>query len=336
MDKNQNLAIYQSENKRIEVQLKEDTIWLNLKQIADLFDVKKAAISKHIKNIFLSGELEKSSTVSILETVQLEGKRKVKRKITYYNLDMIISVGYRVNSKKATQFRIWATQVLRNYLTKGYVLNEKKLTEKKIEELKKAIKLIKENIKTPSLSATEAKGLIEIIEKYALVWKWIEEYDSGIIRPNITRKDRKKISYSEAKSAISKLRDYLIKKGEASEIFGKERDKGLFDSALSTIYQTFDGRELYPSFEEKAANLLYLIIKNHPFVDGNKRIGALLFLMFLYENMSQEELFEKFNSNTLTALCYLVAASPPGQKEQLINLIMNFISFEDEVEKRDL
>ncbi|WP_187646775.1 virulence protein RhuM/Fic/DOC family protein [Nitrosophilus labii] len=322
------LVIFEDRDKKIEVQLKEETIWLNLNQIAYLFDVQKAAISKHIKNIFDSKELEPNSTVSKMETVQIEGKREVKRKITYYNLDVIIAVGYRVNSKKATQFRIWATNVLKNYLVKGYAVNEKKLTQEKLKELESAIKFIKENINTPSLSAKEAKGLLEIIEKYALVWRWIEEYDTGKIKAIITRKERKIISYEEAKEAIKELKEYLLQRGEASEIFGLERDRGLFESALNTIYQSFGGEELYPSFEEKAANLLYLIIKNHPFVDGNKRIGAFLFLLFLYENLSQEELFNKFNSNTLTALCYLVAASPPEQKEQLVKLIMNFISFE--------
>lgn len=326
-DTNQ-LLIFEDKDKKIEVQLKEDTIWLSLNQIAHLFDVQKAAVSKHIKNIFSTGELQPEATVSKMETVQIEGERKVMRRIVYYSLDVIIAVGYRVNSKKATQFRIWATNVLKNYLIKGYVINEKRLTQEKLNELENTIKFIKENINTPSLSAKEAKGLLEIIEKYALVWQWIEEYDTGKIDAKITRKERKKISYEEAKEAIQELKEYLLQRGGASEIFGVERDRGLFESALNAVYQSFGGEELYPSFEEKAANLLYLVIKNHPFVDGNKRIGALLFLQFLYENLSKEELFSKFNSNTLTALCYLVAASPAEQKEQLIKLIMNFISFE--------
>ncbi|NIA23706.1 MAG: type II toxin-antitoxin system death-on-curing family toxin [Proteobacteria bacterium] len=328
MNKIDELVIYQDKNKKIEVQVKEESIWLHLNQIAYLFDVRKAAISKHIKNIFSTGELQPEATVSKMETVQTEGKRKVKRTITYYNLDIIIAVGYRVNSSKATQFRIWATNVLKNYLIQGYAINEKMLTEKRLKELENTIEFIKENIKTPLLTAAEAKGLLEIIEKYALVWKWIEEYDTGKIEAKAKRKERKKIEYNEARSAINELKHYLIERREASEIFGQERDRGLFESALNTIYQSFDDKELYNSFEEKAANLLYLIIKNHPFVDGNKRIGALLFLMFLYENIKKEELFDKFSSNTLTALCYLVAASPPRQKDQLIKLIMNFISCE--------
>lgn len=319
------IIIYEDKNKRINVQLKNDTIWLNTNQMALLFDVKRPAIVKHIQNIYKSGELKKDSTCSILEQVAADGR---KRKINYYNLDVIISVGYRVNSKKATQFRIWATQILKNYLIKGFALNKKKLTERRIKELENIIRLIKENIKTPFLTSSEARGMIELIEKYTNLWRWIEEYDSGKIKPVKAIRERKKISYAEAKKAVSELKNYLMKNNLASEIFGQERDKGLFESALNSIYQTFDGKELYPSLEEKAANLLYMVIKNHPFVDGNKRIGALLFLMFLYENMPKEKLFEKFNSNSLTALCYLVAASPPEQKTQLINLIMNFISAE--------
>ncbi len=323
------LVIFEDKDKRVEVQLKGETVWLTLNQIAMLFEKDKSVISRHIRNIFKSGELNRNSTIAKFATVQIEGKRRVRRTIEYFNLDVIIAVGYRVNSKKATQFRIWATNVLKNYLIKGYAVNEKRITKERLKELENTIKFIKENINTPSLTSKEAKGLIEIIEKYALVWKWIEEYDTGKIEAKITGKERKRISYEEAREAIEQLREYLTKKGEVSDIFGVERDRGLFESALNTIYQTFGGEELYPSFEEKAANLLYLIIKNHPFVDGNKRIGALLFLKFLYENSSKEELFAKFNSNTLTALCYLVAASPPEQKDQLIKLIMNFISFDE-------
>ena len=321
---NNKIIIYQTDDKKIEVKLKAETLWLDAHKMAELFGVDRTVIVKHIGKIYKAGELNRDSTCAKIAQLAADGR---KRKMNLYNLDVIIAVGYRVNSVKATQFRIWATQVLRKYLINGYVLNEKKLSSKRLKELEKTIKFIKENIKTPSLTSSEVKGILEIIERYALVWRWIEEYDSGKIKPQFKRKDRERIKYREAKSAINELKKYLTNKGEASEIFGQERDRGLFESALNNIYQSFDGKELYPSFEEKASNLLYLIIKNHPFVDGNKRIGALLFLMFLYENMPEEELFERFNSNTLTALCYLVAASPPEQKQQLINLIINFISF---------
>ena len=322
------IVIYQDKDKKIEVSLKEETIWLSLNQIAQLFDKDKSVISRHIKNIYSSGELDKNSTVAIFATVQTEGEREIKRKITYYNLDVIISVGYRVNSKKATMFRIWATNVLKNYLVKGYAINENKLTQERLKELENTIKLIKNTIHTSTLTASEVKGLLEIIEKYANTWKWIEEFDTGKIKPSKKVKEKEKLTYEKAKKAINHLKDYLIKHNEASEIFGKERDKGLFLSAINGIYQTFGGEELYPSVEEKAANLLYFVIKNHPFVDGNKRIGALMFLMFLYDNLGFEELIKKFNNNALTALCYLVAGSRPDQKEVLINLITQMISNE--------
>lgn len=329
MTQGNEIIIYQSEDKKIEVSLKEETVWLSLNQIAKLFEKDKSVISRHIQNIFKTGELDKNSTVAFFATVQKEGPRKIKRKITYYNLDVIISVGYRVNSKKATQFRIWATQVLKNYLIQGYAVNEQALTAQKLRELEKTIRFIKSNITTPSLSAAEVKGFLEIIEKYAQTWEWIDAYDSGKIKTFAQIKERHKITYEKAVDYIRELKKYLMGKKEAAEIFGIERDTGLFKSALTTIYQTFDGKELYPSFEEKAANLLYLIIKNHPFIDGNKRIGALLFLMFLYENIGFEELIKKFNNNALTALCYLVAASQPQQKELMVNLITQMINIRE-------
>ncbi len=322
MSKTNELVIYRHKDKQIEVSLREETIWLTQKQISELFDVERSVITKHIRNIFKTGELNENSVCAIFAHTASDGKTYNTK---FYNLDLIISVGYRVNSQKATMFRIWATDVLKRYLTKDYAINESKITEKRLKELEETVKFIKETIHTPSLSAAEVKGLLEIIEQYANTWKWIEEFDSGKIQLTKNIKERKKISYKKAKNAISKLKEYLVKKKEASEIFGQERDTGLFKSALENIYQTFDGKELYPSFEEKAANLLYLIIKNHPFVDGNKRIGALLFLMFLYENLGFAELIERFNNNGLTALCYLVAGSRPDQKESLINLITQMI-----------
>ena len=250
------LVIFEDKDKRVEVQLKEETMWLDAHKIAYLFDVDRTVIVKHIRNIYKSGELEENSTCAKIAQVAADGK---KRKMNLYNLDIIIAVGYRVNSKKATQFRIWATNVLKNYLIKGYAVNEKRITQERLKELENTIKFIKENINTPSLTSKEAKGLIEIIEKYALVWKWIEEYDTGKIETKITRKERKRISYEEASEAIEQLREYLTKKGEVSDIFGVERDRGLFESALNTIYQTFDGEELYQSFERPSP-----ILCKHP------------------------------------------------------------------------
>jgi prophage maintenance system killer protein len=294
MTNHKNKIIFKEKNKQIEIILQDETIWLNLNQISKLFEKEKSIVSKYINEIFESNELDRNLTVKKF--------LKEHKIIEYYDLDVILSLGYRINPKKATQFRIWTMNLLKNNI-------------KEIEKTK--------------IFSSEKSEFIEIIEKYSLVWKWIEEYDSGKIDVKTTRKERKKISYEEAKEAINELKNYLLEKKEASEIFGIERDRGLFESALNTIYQSFGGKELYPSFEEKAANLLYLVIKNHPFVDGNKRIGALLFLKFLYENLEKEEIFYKFNSNTLTALCYFVAASPAEQKKQVIKLIMNFISFDN-------
>jgi death-on-curing family protein len=321
--KDDGIIIYQNKGKKIEVFLKKETIWLDAHKIAYLFDVDRTVIVKHIKNIYKSGELEKDSTCVKIAQVAADGK---KRKMNLYNLNVIISVGYRVNSKRATQFRIWATNVLKTYLIQGYAVDENKITREKLKELENTVRFIKTAIHTPSLTAAEVKGILAIIENYTNTWKWIEEYDSGKISVIATKKEYKKITYKEAKEAITKLKDFLIRKGEAAEIFGVEIDEGLFKSALETIYQTFDGKELYPFFEEKSANLLYLIIKNHPFVDGNKRIGALLFLMFLYENLGFEKLIKRFGNNALTALCYLIAGSEPDQKNILINLITQMIN----------
>ncbi len=323
------IIIYQSDEKTIDVRLASETIWLNLNQIAELFEKDKSVISRHIKNIFRSGELQREATVAKIATVQNEGGRKVTRQMDYYNLDVIIAVGYRVNSKKATQFRIWATKVLKDYLIKGYVINQRRITEQKLRQLEATITFIKDNIRTSAITDREAKGMLELIQRYINVWKWIEEYDTGQLQPKRTKPDRRIITYKEAQEAIKALKHFLMQQNLASDLFGVERDKGLLQSALASIYQTFDGQYLYPTFEEKAANLLYFIIKNHPFVDGNKRIGALLFLKFLDENLTTEQLLKRFNSNTLTAVCYLVASSPPDQKQQLINLIMNFIANED-------
>ncbi len=245
------IIIYQHKDKKIEVSLREETIWLSLNQIAELFDVQKAAISKHIRNIYDSGELQRESTVSILETVQVEGKRKVKRKITYYNLDVIISVGYRVNSKKATMFRIWATNVLKNYLVKGYAINESKITKEKLRELEKTIKFLKETIHTPTLSASEVKGILEIIDQYTNTWKWLEECDTGKIKQITTAKEKEKITYEKAKKAISKLKEYLINKEQASDIFGVEREKGLFLSALNKYIKQLEGKSFILPLKKK-------------------------------------------------------------------------------------
>ncbi|MFN4083398.1 MAG: RhuM family protein [Bacteroidia bacterium] len=314
------IEIYKTPNGTdIQVKLDRETIWLDAHLIADLFEVNRPAIVKHIQNIYRSGELDENSTCSILEQVAADGR---KRKMNLYNLDVIISVGYRVNSKQATQFRQWATQRLKDYLVQGYALNQKRL-----EELGKMVQLIEQSGKTEKLQLQEAKGLLDILSHYTRSFVLLNQYDShslqtGKLNENITYE----IQYHEAKSAIAELKKQLIAKKEATELFGNEKDNG-FRSSLQTIVQTFGGQYLYPSIEEQAAHLLYFVIKNHSFSDGNKRIGAFLFVWFLEKNKHRfkqsGEL--KINDNGLTAIALLVAQSPPEEKELMVKLIINLI-----------
>ncbi|HOK05015.1 MAG TPA: virulence protein RhuM/Fic/DOC family protein [Bacteroidales bacterium] len=327
MAKNDKVIIYNTaDGPAIEVRLEDETVWLSQKQMAELFDKDVRTINEHIKNIFKEGELDAHSVIRNFRITASDGKNY---NTNFYNLDVIISVGYRVKSIRGTQFRIWATRVLREHLVKGFTLNPSRVNEKLLSDLREALAMIRASIHTPMLTASEMQGMLELIERYALVWQWIHQYDSNTLPLPPTRKETRPITISEARMSIGMLKDYLIKKQEASDLFGLERDTNLFDSALNTIYQTFGGTELYPSFEEKAAHLLYFIIKNHPFVDGNKRIGALLFIQFVYQNISRDKLLEKFNNNALTALCYLVAGSPQEQKDQLVRLIMHFLTYEE-------
>lgn len=266
----------------IQVKLEGDTIWLSQKQMAELFEKDTDTIGLHLNNIFQTGELEEKSTTEYSSVVQLEGTREVKRKIKHYNLDAIISVGYRVNSKRGTQFRIWANKVLREYLVKGYAVNQKFLEDKneKLRELQGAIRLIRKSIDSKSLSGTETKGLLDIIADYSHALDLLDQYDYQTLKiSDTTEEEVYRLSYDEA---IRQIR-HAGKVHGNSELFGREKDKS-FRSSIGAIYQTFDGRDLYPSVEEKAANLLYFITKNHSFTDGNKRIAAFLFLYFLDKN----------------------------------------------------
>ena len=262
----------------VEVKLDKETIWLTLNQIAYLFGVQKAAASKHIKNIFNSGELNRNSTVSKMETVQVEGKRKIKRTLTYFNLDMIIAVGYRVNSFRATQFRVWATKVLKSYLLKGYAVNEKRIisSQTRFKQLKETIKLLEGKITHPLLAGQE-KEILEFLSIYANTLTLLNEYDKDSIKEVKGTKAKFCLSYLKAKKLIPQLKNELIAKNEASEIFGQEQQNKL-EAIIKNIYQTFGSKSLYSTIEDKAAHLLYFIIKDHPFVDGNKRIGAMLFI----------------------------------------------------------
>ncbi len=312
---------------KVEVKFEDETVWLTQKQMALLFGRDRVAITQHIGNIFKEGELDKISVCKDFLHTAEDGKQY---STTFYNLDVIISVGYRVKSKRGTQFRQWATQRLKEYLVKGYSLNEKRLSQLSgsFLQLERAIKLIQQSGSSEQLKLSEAKGLLEILSGYTQSFILLNRYDSNSLEAerlntNITYE----IKYNEAFEAIIELKKQLIRIKEASGIFGNQKDES-FKGILGSIVQTFDAQYLYPSIEEQAAHLLYFVIKNHPFSDGNKRIGAFLFVWFLERNKHRfrknGEL--KINDNALVALALLVAQSNPNDKEIMIKLIINLIN----------
>ena len=317
------IIIYEGDNgvPRIEVRLENETVWLSLNQIAELFGRDKSVISRHLKNIYKESELNYSSTAAKNATVQTEGKRNITREIDYYNLDAIISVGYRVNSKQGTQFRIWATNRLKEYLIKGYSINQKRL-----QELNQIVQFIAQSENNTN-KISETKGLLNILTKYAKSFILLNQFDSNAIElKNLDENITYEIDYNEAVISINELKNQLIEQKEATELFGNQKDQN-FEGILKSVTQTFDGNYLYPTIEEQAANLLYFIIKNHPFSDGNKRIGAFIFVWFLEKNkhLLKNNGENKINDNALIALALLVAQSNPNEKELMIKLICNLI-----------
>lgn len=306
---------------RFEVRLEKETVWLDAHQIASLFDVNRPAIVKHINNIYKSGELNKKSTCSILEQVAADGKR---RKMNLYNLDMIISVGYRVNSKRATQFRIWATNVLKKHLVDGYTINEKRLksTEYKYKELQKSLQLVS-NIATLEEVSDETKGLIQVITEYSRALDILDDYDHQRLSiPAGTKHLKYTLNYEEAQKIINTMKE----KFKSSSLVGQEKDKS-FKSSIGAIYQTFDGKDIYPTVEEKAAHLLYFVTKNHSFLDGNKRIAASLFIYFLQKNgiLLRKDGTRRIDNNALVALTLMIAASKPQEKDPMIKVVLNVL-----------
>ena len=273
------VVIYQAEDgsAKIEVQLDQETVWLNLNQIAELFGRDKSVVSRHVNTIFKSGELSREATVAKNATVQTEGGREVTRTIEYFNLDVIISVGYRVNSKSGIQFRQWATRILREHLVNGFTLNQKRLEEQagKFNEMQRAVELLSRTLEQQQLLTDTGKDVLQVITDYAYALATLDRYDHGTLAVEATSGPAGYVlEYAEAITIVQSM------KGEFDGLFGLEKDQG-FKSALGAIYQTFDGKDLYPSIEEKAANLLYFTVKNHAFSDGNKRIGAAIFIYFL-------------------------------------------------------
>lgn len=320
------IVIYKSPTgPEIQVKLEKDTVWLDAHLIAQLFDVNRPAIVKHINNIYKTGELDKKSTCSILEQVAADGKI---RKMNLYNLDMIISVGYRVNSKRATQFRIWATKTLKEHLVKGYTINEKRLLQAKnqFQELQGVISFLQEKAKHELLAGQEQE-IFNLLANYSRTLTLLEQYDTEKLSLIKKTKGKFILKYEEAINVISKIKKDLVAKKEASDLFGQENsDK--FKGILGSIYQTFNRKELYPSLEEKGAHLLYFIIKDHPFVDGNKRIASFLFVYYLDKNdfLYRKTGEKKINDNTLTALALLIAVSNPSEKDKLIKIITNLLA----------
>ncbi|PKN13106.1 MAG: cytochrome C biogenesis protein CycH [Deltaproteobacteria bacterium HGW-Deltaproteobacteria-4] len=320
------IVIYQAETgaTALEVHLDHDTVWLTQKQLADLFDVKVPAISKHVRNIVVSGELAAEATVSKMERVRREGERSVSRTEVAYNLDMIISIGYRVNSDKATRFRIWATQVLKDHLVKGYTIHEQRLHDEtaKLHDLRQTVDLLARTLMTQELVTETGKDVLRVINDYAYALATLDRYDHGTLSiEGTTGQTLRVIDYAEGISLVKAM------KGEFDGLFGIEKDQG-FKSALGTIYQTFDGKELYPSVEEKGANLLYFVVKNHAFSDGNKRIAAALFIYFLAGNaiLYRPDGSKRLADNALVALTLLIAESRPDEKETIVKVIVNLIN----------
>lgn len=315
-----------SEDHTIDVQIKEDTVFLSQRQMGELFEKDTDTIGLHIRNIYKEGELNAESTTEESSVVQYEAGRKVKRKIKKYNLDVIISVGYRVKSQRGTQFRIWANNILKNYLKKGYAINEKKLKEKtdQLEQLRKTLNLMKNVLVGKNLSSGEATGLLRVITDYSYALDVLDRYDhQRLTIENTTEQQLFVLTYSEAVEAIRLLKE----KFGGSSLFGNEKDES-FKSSISTIYQSFGGEELYPTVEEKAANLLYFVVKNHSFTDGNKRIAAYIFVWFLEKNnlLYREDGVKRIADNALVALTLMIAESKPEEKDLIVRVVINLIN----------
>lgn len=304
-------------NVQLNVNLADETVWLSQQQMADLFGTKRQAITKHLKNIFNSNELQESSICSILEHIESGKKYRTK----FYNLDAIISIGYRVNSQQATQFRIWANQVLKEHLVRGYTTYDKRLAERGVHELQQTVELLQKTLVHHDLVNDLGQEAIQLILAYTKTWDLLLAYDEDRLQlPTEGKKTKQRLNYKNALSAIEALKIDLSARNEASDLFGREREHSL-ESILNNIEQTFGGEALYKTGEEKAAHLLYFIIKDHPFTDGNKRIGSFMFLLYL----KSQNIAIKLNENGLVALALLVAESDAKQKEMIVRLIVNLL-----------
>lgn len=314
------VLIYEAEGgqTQVSVRLDAETVWLSLNQMTELFGRDKSVISRHLRNIFQEGELVRDAVVALFATTAADGKTY---QVDYFNLDTIISVGYRVNSAQATRFRQWATRTLREHLVQGYTLNQTRLAERGISEAQQAIELLARTLNNQALVSDTGSAVLALIVDYAKTWRLLLQYDeSGLVLPEGCKPAQGALDDGTALAAIAQLKAELMARGEATPLFGQARGEA-FAGILGNIEQTMFGESLYRTREEKAAHLLYFIIKDHPFSDGNKRIGSFMFLLYL----QQENMSMSINDNALTALALLIAESDPGNKELMIRLVVNLL-----------
>ena len=319
-----NILIYTTKDGNIDVKLKQETVWLNVEKIAELYEKDRSNIQRHIKHIYEEEELDKDSTCAFFAQVQKEGSRNITRQIPYYNLDVILSVGYRVSSKTATQFRKWATSVLHKYIVDGYTLNERLLKEKveKLSLLQNAFNLLNRSITNQAENLDEAQQISKLMSDFSVGLNLLDDFDNQRLdNKGNTKKEAVYISVSEFLDVIQKMKTEFT-----SEIFGNPKDDS-FSSSVNQIYQTFDGKDCYPSIEEKAVNLLYFIVKNHSFSDGNKRIGANCFLYFLKKNNLLYKADKPIIDNaTLATITLLIAESKPEEKETVKQIAISILN----------
>ena len=307
---------------RVEVRLEHETVWLTQRQMAELFDTTPENVLMHLKNVYADTELEEPATAKDFLAVRTEGKRQVQRRLKHYNLDAIISVGYRVNSRRGVRFRQWATGVLREHLVRGYTFDRRRLAERGLAEVRQTLDLLSRTLANQALIDDTGRAVLDLIVGYADTWRLLLEYDENrLALPPGARPSSGVLDFERAVVAITEFKRELTARGEATPLFGSARGDAL-EAILGSIEQTMFGESLYRSREEKAANLLYLVIKDHPFSDGNKRIGSFLFMLYL----QQESMAQRLDPRALTALALLIAESAPTSKDLMIRLIMNLLA----------
>jgi prophage maintenance system killer protein len=320
------IVIYEAEGGAVSVKLAQETVWLTQRQLAELLDTTPENILMHLRNIYRDEELDAEATTKDFLAVRTEGKRQVQRQLKHFNLDAIISVAYRVNSRRGVQFRQWATRLLKEHLTRGYTLNRERF-ESNARELEAALELVRKAARSPELAADSGRGLVEIVSRYTQTFLWLQRYDEGLLAEPAGSQGGILSSLEQARVSLAELKNQLLTRNEATDLFARERGDALA-ALLGNLDQSVFGEPAYPTIEAKAAHLLYFMVKNHPFTDGNKRSGAFLFVDFLHRNgrLLNARGEAIINDTGLAALTLLVAESDPAQKEVLIRLIMNMLA----------